>query len=64
MANTWLENSEIVFGLLLDGRISRTLANPEIFHPPYNEGVELIKTGLETEKLILKVGIDAIRSAH
>ena len=64
MANTWLENSEIVFGLLLDGRISRTLANPEIFHPPYNEGVELLKTGLAVEELITKVGIDSIRSAH
>lgn len=64
MANTWLENSEIVFGLLLEGRISRTLANPEFFHPPYNEGVKLLKDGLAVEDLIVKVGVDAIRSAH
>ena len=60
---SWLETSEVVFGLVLQQKIS--LPNPEYFAPPYNDAANTYKNGLTTpEGLIKKFGLTAINSAH
>lgn len=64
MAQTWLETSELVTGLLLDNKISLTLVRPELFFPPYDSVVKEMKKGRSPEELIEKCGIMIIQTAH
>jgi len=63
MALTWLENSEIAFGLILNGKLSLTTVRPEQFHIPYNDGVKLLKDGVAKEDIISAIGLDAYQAA-
>lgn len=63
MALTWLEHSEIVFGLILSGKLSLTTVRPELFHVPYNDGVKLLKNGEPKENVVSAIGLDAYQTA-
>lgn len=45
MADTWRDNSELVGGLVITGRISSNTVRPELFYPPYDEVIKLYKSG-------------------
>jgi hypothetical protein len=63
MALTWLEHSEVVFGLILSNKLSLTAVRPEQFHVPYNDGVKLLKDGIAKEDIVKEIGIDAYQTA-
>lgn len=63
MALTWLEHSEITFGLILSGKVSLTAVRPEQFHVPYNDGVKLLKDGIAKEDIVSAIGLDAYQTA-
>lgn len=63
MALTWLEHSEVVFGLILSGKLSLTTVRPELFHVPYNDGVKLLKEGTAKEDIVSAIGLDAYQTA-
>lgn len=63
MTLTWLEHSEIAFGLILNGKLSLTTVRPEQFHIPYNDGVKLLKDGVAKEDIISAIGLDAYQAA-
>jgi hypothetical protein len=64
MPSTWLDNSEITTGLVLNGKISPNLVRPDMFHPPYDEVVKHWKDGQSPETIIQKVGLMPIQAAH
>ena len=63
MASTWLENSEVTFGLILTNKLSLSVVRPELFHIPYNDGIKMLKTGSPKEDVIQGIGIDAYQTA-
>jgi hypothetical protein len=63
MPSTWLENSEVVFGLVIINKLSLTQVRPEIFHVPYNEGIKLLQASTPKEDVALKIGIDAYQTS-
>lgn len=63
MALTWLEHSEIAFGLILSNKLSLTEVRPEQFHVPYNDGVKLLKDGIAKEDIVSAIGLDAYQTA-
>ena len=63
MASTWLENSEVTFGLVLTNKLSLSVVRPELFHIPYNDGIKMLKTGSPKEDVIQGIGIDAYQTA-
>lgn len=63
MALTWLEHSEVAFGLILNGKLSLTTVRPEQFHVPYNDGVKLLKDGIAKEDIVSAIGLDAYQTA-
>lgn len=64
MASSWLDNSEIVVGLILEKRLSPISVRPEMFHPPYNDVIKLYKAGICSEEIIQKTGLLPIQTAH
>jgi len=59
----WIENSELVAGLVITGKISCSSVRPEIFYPPYDEIIKRYKTGTETiEELIENVGLTPVQA--
>lgn len=63
MAATWLENSEVVFGLVLNNKVGLHTVRSELFHVPYDEGVKLLKQGLSKEDVLSSIGVDAFQTA-
>jgi len=63
MSLTWLEHSEIAFGLILSNKLSLTEVRPEQFHVPYNDGVKLLKDGIAKEDIVSAIGLDAYQTA-
>lgn len=65
MTLTWSDASELVLGLVLDGRIAKSAVRPEIFIPPYNKIIEEIQQNptIEIEDLIERHGFSPIRTA-
>jgi len=45
MADSWRDNSEMVGGLVITGRISSNTVRPELFYPPIDEVIKLYKSG-------------------
>jgi len=65
MANSWLDVSEIVAGLILSGRISPHAVRPDLFVPPYDNMIKAIRKGEnEPERLIEIIGLSPVQSAH
>lgn len=62
MTQKWLDNSQLVTGLLIEGRISPDLFQPEQFYFEYDKIVEDIKKGLSLEELQIKHSIGMIQS--
>ena len=58
-----LDCSELVFGLILDGKINVEHVNPIAFADPYGEAVKLYKEGNEISVLYDKVGLSPIKAA-
>lgn len=64
MGQDWLSSSEIVTGLIIEGRLPLNAVRPELFCAPYNEVIKLMKDGnQETEYLINNVGLAPIQSS-
>lgn len=62
MTLSWQDASQIVAGLLLEGRIAENALRPELFYEPYNKIVKEIQAGTrEKELLIEKLGVSTIR---
>jgi len=62
--SNWLENSEIVAGLVLAKRLSLNAVRPEIFYGEYRNMIKEMKEGkAEPEHLISKYGLDLFQSA-
>lgn len=60
----WSDASEIVCGLVLNQRILSTSVRPELFIPPYDALIKLIRSGeIEVEKLIEKVGLTPVQAS-
>jgi len=53
----WLDASECVMGLILEGRLSHNSVRPEILIEPYNRMLTLWKEGLPREEIIQRVGL-------
>lgn len=64
MAQTWLDTSEIIIGLLQENRTSPVLYRAELFFPPYDLIFKDIKKGLSPEEITLRHGISLMQSAH
>lgn len=64
--NTWSDNSEIVSGLALAGRITPSALTPDIFIPPYDDLIRYIqKNGTDdVEGMIEKIGLSPVQAAH
>jgi len=61
MADSWRENSEMVGGLVITGRISANTVRPEIFFPPIDEVIKFYKAGTtEPEELSDLCGFSVI----
>lgn len=58
----WRDTSELVFGYLLEGKISPTRVRPEMFHSPYDDGLDYLSQDKRNE-LALAIGFDALASA-
>lgn len=63
MPSNWIDNSEIVAGLILQERI-KSIPSPEIFHPEFQEVIKDIKDGATKEELIKRHKIGKINAAH
>jgi len=62
--SNWLENSEVVMGLVLTKRLSLNAIRPEIMYGEYRQMVKAMKEGkTEPEYLIDRYGIDLFQSA-
>jgi len=62
--SNWLENSEIVAGLVLTKRLSLNAVRPELFYGEYRQMIKAMKGGkAEPEYLIDKYGLDLFQSA-
>jgi replicative DNA helicase len=62
--SSWLENSEIVAGLVLTKRLSLNAVRPEIFHGEFRNMIKAMKEGKsEPEYLIDRYGLDLFQSA-
>lgn len=57
----WRELSAVVFGEAMKGNISKNRLRPEIFHSPYNEGIEALGDNTSLMKIL---GLDAYQSAE
>jgi len=61
---SWLENSEIVTGLILQKRLSLNAVRPEIFYGEYRQMLRDMKEGkTDPEFLIERYGLDLFQSA-
>lgn len=58
-----LDSSELVFGLILSGKINAEHVNPSIFADPYGEAVKLFKNGADVSDLYDKVGLAPVKAA-
>jgi hypothetical protein len=60
----WSEASEVVVGLILKNKVFTTQVRPELFIPPYDNLVRLLKSGeTQIEKLIEKVGLSPVQAS-
>lgn len=59
----WRDVSEIVFGMILQEKISPDYVNPEAFFPPYGEAIKLVKAGSDISELYDKIGLAPIKAA-
>jgi len=59
----WLDRSEIVIGLILNGELDANLVNADDFYPPYNEVVATLRKGGTQEDVITKHGFSSIQAA-
>ena len=59
----WLSNSEIAFGLIIEGRKSLTEFRPEMFHEPYDRMIKKMKHGDWSLEELAKINFSAMRSA-
>lgn len=60
----WSEASEVVIGLILKNKVFVNQVRPEMFIPPYDHIVRLLKAGdVQVEKLIEKVGLNPVQAS-
>lgn len=60
----WSEASEVVTGLILKNKLLVTSVRPELFIPPYDAIIKLLRTGeVGVEKLIEKVGLSPVQAS-
>lgn len=59
----WLDRSEIVTGLVLNGDLDVNLVNADDFYPPYNEIIVTIRKGGTTEEVVAKHGFSYYQAA-
>jgi hypothetical protein len=60
----WADNSEIVAGLILSGKIAPNAVRPELFMPPYDGLIKQIKQGVVgVETLIETIGLTPVQAA-
>lgn len=59
----WKDESEIVGGCIITGKIPSETVDPRIFMPPYDKAIKYFQKGIETpEALTSKVGIMAVQT--
>ena len=63
---TWLDSSEVVTGLVLEGRLSPVHVKEETLFQPYDQIIRLKKQNpnITPEELVEKCGIETISTAH
>lgn len=59
----WLDRTEIVVGLILDGYIDVNIVNADDFYPPYNEIIASLRKGATNEDIITQHGYSYIQAA-
>lgn len=63
---SWTALSEITFGRILSGNISRNAIKPEAFIDPYSKGVAYLKkskNGISPDKVVEAIGLPAYQAA-
>lgn len=64
MGTSWMDASEIVTGLILNNELSENAVRPDLFYPPYDGIIRLIKRGNWTiDKLINVCGVSPVTTA-
>jgi hypothetical protein len=59
----WLDRTEIVMGLILNGHLSANLVNADDFFDPYNKIIGDLRKGATTEDIIANHGFSAYQAA-
>lgn len=60
----WTDSSEIVFGLVLEGRLPPGAVTASLCEEPYNRAVLMLQDGAERADLLDKIGIQPIENAR
>lgn len=60
----WLDRTEIVTGLVLNGHIDANIVNADDFYPPYNDIIGTLKKGGTQEDVVIKHGFSYIQTAN
>lgn len=65
MSLNWADASQAVLGLILDKRISVNTVHPDMFTPPYDQAIKLLKNNPATsiEELIMQTGFSTIQDS-
>lgn len=61
--NAWADNSEIVVGLVLDGKQPCNIVNPKSLMPPYDDLMAFFKQTGDITQIIEKFGLDPVQNA-
>lgn len=59
----WLDRTEVVAGLILQGDIDVNMVNPDDFYGEYKDIIGSIKKGLSQEELVVKHGFSNLQTA-
>lgn len=60
MPNKWQTASEVVFGLVLTGKISDTSVNASHLQPPYDQALGMLRQGKTDVDIMAQLGIDIV----
>lgn len=63
MTLKWLDETEIVSGFMLKGKLDPNAVNPADLYPPYHEVVPILRDGGSVEDVVSKCGFSIVRDA-
>lgn len=63
MSMKWLDQTEIVSGFILNGKLDPHAVNPDDLYPPYPEIIPILRDGGTVEDVVSKCGFSIVRDA-